>query len=508
VILGRADRELRALMHELGDDAAAAERLGLDLDGLIEAAEARRAYTGFRECSVPDAEMLASWLAEHVAAVERRQERVRDELIARCRTELIEPPTPDRVTEIVRSALHQAEQALLALIAERVDPPAVARLEALIVADDDDEEDVLGVIKAAPGNVSLDTMLVEISKLEAIRAVGLPADLFADIAPVIVAGWRARAMVESPSHLREHPQPTKLALLCALLHVREREVTDSLAQLLISTVHRINAHAEQKVVAELVKDFKRVTGKETMLRKIAEASLGTPDDTVREVIYPVVGGEATLSDLVNEYRATGTEYQRQKRNVLKASYTNHYRRGLIRLLGVLEFRSNNTAHQPVIDALELIVRYAHSSAQYYPVGEHVVLDGAVDPGWADLLTQTDSRGRTRIIRNVYEACVFQALRERLRCKEIWVLGAHEWRNPDEGLPSDFEIHRAEHYEKLHKPLDPPRSPPGCGRRCAPSSPRLTTRCPIWTGCGSPTARAARSGSRRWTRSPSRGTCGA
>jgi hypothetical protein len=208
-----------------------------------------RAYTGFRECSVPDAEMLAFWLAEHVAAVERRQERVRDELIARCRTELIEPPTPDRVTEIVRSALHQAEQALLALIAERVDPPAVARLEALIVADDDDEEDVLGLIKTAPGNVSLDTTLVEISKLEAIRAVGLPADLFADIAPVIVAGWRARAMVESPSHLREHPQPTKLALLCALLHVREREVTDSLAQLLISTVHRINAHAELGMLA-------------------------------------------------------------------------------------------------------------------------------------------------------------------------------------------------------------------------------------------------------------------
>ena len=40
VILARADPELRALMHELGD-AAAAERLGLDLDGLIEAAQAR-----------------------------------------------------------------------------------------------------------------------------------------------------------------------------------------------------------------------------------------------------------------------------------------------------------------------------------------------------------------------------------------------------------------------------------------------------------------------------------
>src|SRR5450755_2670435 len=157
---------------------------------------------------------------------------------ARCRAELIEPPTPDRVTEIVSSALHQAEQALLTQIAERVGPAAISRLEALIAAgdDDDEDEDVLGLIKAAPGNVSLDTMLAEISKLEAIRAIGLPADLFAGIAPNVVAGWRARAMVESPSHLRQHPQPTKLALLCALLALREREVIDSLAQLLISTV--------------------------------------------------------------------------------------------------------------------------------------------------------------------------------------------------------------------------------------------------------------------------------
>jgi hypothetical protein len=216
---------------------------------------------------------------------------------------------------------------------------------------------VLGLIKAAPGNLSLETMLVEISKLEAIRAIGLPADLFDGIDARIIAGWRARAAVESPVHLREHPQPTKLALLCALLHLREQEVTDALAQLLISTIHRINARSEDKVITELVKDFKRVTGKETLLRKIAEASLETPDDTVREVIFPVVGGEATLQDLVAEYRQKGTEYQRQKRKVFKASYSNHYRRGLIRLLGVLEFRSNNTAHQPIIDALALIVRY-------------------------------------------------------------------------------------------------------------------------------------------------------
>src|SRR5450755_979404 len=117
-----------------------------------------RGYTGFRECSVADAEALAGWLAEHVTSGERRPERVRDELILRCRAELIEPPTPERVSEIARSALYQAEQALLALIADRLDAVVVGRLEALIaVSDDDDEnENVLGLIKAAPGNVSLE----------------------------------------------------------------------------------------------------------------------------------------------------------------------------------------------------------------------------------------------------------------------------------------------------------------------------------------------------------------
>ena len=90
-----------------------------------------RAYTGFRECSVADAEALASWLAEHVASFQRREHRVREELLARCRTQLIEPPTPDRASEVTRSALHRAEQALLDRIAARVDAAAIERLEAL-----------------------------------------------------------------------------------------------------------------------------------------------------------------------------------------------------------------------------------------------------------------------------------------------------------------------------------------------------------------------------------------
>ena len=72
---------------------------------------------------------------------------------------------------------------------------------------------------------------------------------------------------------------------------------------------------------------------------------------------------------------------------------------------------------------------------------------------ADLLYKTDKRGRRRVQRTVYECGVFQTLRDKLRCKEIWVAGAGKWRNPDEDLPADFEERRAENYAKLRKPLD-------------------------------------------------------
>lgn len=55
---------------------------------------------------------------------------------------------------------------------------------------------------------------------------------------------------------------------------------------------------------------------------------------------------------------------------------------------------------------------------------------------------------------VYEVATFQALCEQLKCKEVWVVGAGRWRNPDEDLPADFEARRLEHYAELRAPLDP------------------------------------------------------
>lgn len=121
---------------------------------------------------------------------------------------------------------------------------------------------------------------------------------------------------------------------------------------------------------------------------------------------------------------------------------------------MLEFRSNNAIHRPVLDALDLIRRHADARLTYYPAGESVPSHKGVLGDWTTLVYKDIGKGGRRVVRSVYEICTFQALRERLRCKEIWVVGADKWRNPDEDLPHDFEAHRDAHYAALRKPLDP------------------------------------------------------
>ncbi|MEU6739620.1 hypothetical protein [Streptosporangium sandarakinum] len=296
----------------------------------------------------------------------------------------------------------------------------------------------------------------EVFKPGAIKAIGLPEDVFDDIAPGVLLSWRARVAVSSPSHLRRHSHELRVMLPTAYLHRRRREITDTLVDLLITTVRRINARADTKVTEEFVAELKRVSGKENILFKMTQAALEAPEETVSEAIYPVVpGGVDTLVALWHEYQHKDTSYRQHRQRVFKASYTNHYRAGLIQILEALEFGSTNTMHAPMMTALALIKRYKAETThrtKYHATGETVPVEGIVPAELAEPMYRTDKNGRQRILRSVYECGVFQTLREKLRCKEIWVHGAYKWRNPDLDPPADFEDKREENYARLRKPL--------------------------------------------------------
>lgn len=62
------------------------------------------------------------------------------------------------------------------------------------------------------------------------------------------------------------------------------------------------------------------------------------------------------------------------------------------------------------------------------------LAGVVPPAWIDAVVREDGRGRSRVERAAYELCALEALREALGSKEVCVIGADRYRNPDEACP--------------------------------------------------------------------------
>jgi hypothetical protein len=77
----------------------------------------------------------------------------------------------------------------------------------------------------------------------------------------------------------------------------------------------------------------------------------------------------------------------------------------------------------------------------------------VRDSWQEAVVERDKDGNTRVNRISYEICALQALRERLRRKEVWVRGANRYRNPDEDLPTDFDEKRDAYYAALQLTSD-------------------------------------------------------
>jgi hypothetical protein len=231
----------------------------------------------------------------------------------------------------------------------------------------------------------------ELERLQTIRAIGLPTNLFVDTLPHEIELYRRRVAVQPPSDLRRLPETARITWLAAFAHLRGRALTDSLVELLVETVHAIGARAERRVEQQVINELRKVSGKNNLLFEIANASLAQPDGTVREVVFPVAG-EQTLRDVVREWQS-GPVYRKTLRTTIRNSYAGHYRRMVPKLLDALDFRSNNAIHRPVIEALALVRRYATSRQSYLPTEEVVPIDGVVRSLWRDAVIDTDAKGR-------------------------------------------------------------------------------------------------------------------
>jgi TnpA family transposase len=388
---------------------------------------------------------LRAWLVTESLPKEPNADTLDEWITAWLLRSKVDWPGDYRYERIVRSSRYAHDEQVFREVHTRLDLAMREKLDNLL-----SEDAVFDELRADPGRVGLESMLDEIEKLKRLRDLALPSDLLKPFHAELVKRLRRRAATESVWELRRHPTEIRLALMVFYCVPREADVVDGLVELLMQITHRMTEKAERRVIEKMLADVQAVRGKTGILYRIAEAAAAKPDGVVRDVIF-AVASEDTIAQLVKEYRASGTHFKEQVHTVLRGSYGSHYRRMLPKLLDVLDFRSNNTTHRPLLDAIDTIKSGREEQRQYYKLSE-LAVEGVIRPKWRDVVIEEAPDGDKRVNRINYELCVLQSLREQVRCKEIWIVGAERFRNPDDDLPSDFAERRSTCYARLGIPL--------------------------------------------------------
>lgn len=398
--------------------------------------------------SAEEREALRHWLTASIGTQSRST--VLDRAETWCRGHGFRPPAKAELDRLVRSLCRDFEAGLLDRITASLLPETVEKLEASLV--DADKPCGFDDLKADPGRAGLENLVRMAERLAFIRSLQLPRAIFSEVDAAYLEPLRRRGSQEASWEMRRHPRTRRLGLYAIFLADREAGSTDAMVDLLIETVHKMHKKAQRKVLGRMTRDLTRVHHKDRLLFKIARASLANPDGTVRDVVF-AVASQDRLEAVVAEYEEGGT-YHEQVQKVLRASYGGHYRRLLPHLLAALEFRCNNVQVHPVLTALAWLKGALDEEPMRRVIRSEdgLPIDGIVPVRWRDLIVETTATG-WRIDRIDYEVCVLLALRDRLRCKEIWVVGADRYRNPDDDVPKDFEARRAEYYQELAQPTN-------------------------------------------------------
>ncbi len=155
-----------------------------------------RKLLGFREATVADGEALVDWLGEHCLPDTRRIDRIESATYERFQALHIEPPTPERLSRLIRSAQHTFDQRLCANIYTRLSPETREQLKALLVGQGADSHDPqasttsnrtpLQFLRKDTGPSTLNSLFREIGRLQQLRSFNLPPDLFTGISDKVL----------------------------------------------------------------------------------------------------------------------------------------------------------------------------------------------------------------------------------------------------------------------------------------------------------------------------------
>ncbi len=307
-------------------------------------------------------------------------------------------------------------------------------------------------LKSNAGVLGVNTILNEIKKLRYINKFNINREILFDLNPKLIDKLYKRILPYDKSRVRDLKTDIKYSLFIVFLYVREKELIDNIVNTFLDLVKRMDNKSERATETKVIKEVKKVYGKKKILKNLTLAITENPQGNISDVVLPKVNLD-TLNKLREEFLSDDEDdYHSIKAKNLKSRYIRHYRQMMKPILGILEFKSNNSSWNDILEAIKLIHRYIDTGHKYYPEDEDIPFD-LISDKWKGLTLEKTKDDIIRVRKHYFELCVLEKFSKLLKCKEIYVYGSLKYRNPVDDLPKNWEKNREVYYRKLNVPLN-------------------------------------------------------
>jgi TnpA family transposase len=410
-------------------------RLWMDHLGLLRKHFQTRAFEG------TDRDLVGDWLDGQGEELLTRSEWA-EAAVDYLRNQGIELPQKAELVRLAQSARKRFEDRLFSNVISKLDDKTRLWLDGLLEIEDGTSR--FDWLKTPPGKPGKKTFLSEAKKLQLLREFPLDRVDLKGFSERRIKNLRNRVRAEDASLMRQHPPNRRYPLLAAWICSQKMEITDDLVNLFLHIIRRVERKSREALQSEV--DLNKVYGTRRILHQLARACRDRPDAPISTVMLEEMG-EETLQALYAELDHGQATLENARAKKVQQKFRG-YQKMVSSMLEVLDFRTGNDKRKPLLEGLALIAKHSDSQKTY--ISEKLPEDLPTG-AWEGALVEEGPKG-PRIRRRALEVCVLSQLEEALKCKEVWVQGAYQFRDPDKDLPQDWDEKRPHYYKRLNLPL--------------------------------------------------------
>lgn len=405
--------------------------------------ESIRRFCKTREFRNADVVVIEDWFRKNLIEFDWTEATLENELLDYLRSEGIESPTPSRVLRIIRSLLKYKEDSLFQSVYESLkDAGCLQNLYQSLLSSEEGRS-IFSQVKYSYGNASFKSLEMEIAKLDSLISLGLEDVSLSSVSTKMRRNIKHKLSSLDLREVRRISEPKRSAMLGIFYSVRKSEILDYLTELLIHLVKKIKRKAQVCVEKEFQEDLRRASGDTNILYNIASLVCENPDGVIKEIIYPHIDRER-IQRIVADYEQGSHSYNLKVNKKVQSSYRHYYKRILLKALTRLDLHSTDKVFSELLSAVEFVLENRKEKGNQYPDGLIPPSLGSFQPTDFDLENCTKSE---------YEYLVLEKLRERLKCKDVFVQGSLKYGNPKLDLIQDFKQNHDHYYKQIDLPLN-------------------------------------------------------